>query len=106
MDRFAAAGNARDRDDSSEWASEIASLRGAVRQHVQAPETNDDRLLRAVVAPIARKFRNDGHEVARLVVRFKEAWVGLPEVDMLARHESQALLDRAVSLLIEEYYAA
>src|SRR6476620_6673835 len=95
-----------DRDNSLEWLSEISSLRGAVRQHVQCPDSKDDRLLRAVLSPIAQKSRGDGVEAARLVVRFKQTWLGLPEVDMLSRQESQRLLDRAVTLLIEEYYGA
>src|SRR3954463_3265884 len=94
-----------DRQNSQEWLSEIATLRGAVRQHVQSPDGNDDRLLRAVLAPIASKSRGQGVDAARPVVRFKQTWLGLPEVDMLSRHESQRLLDRAVTLLIEEYYS-
>ena len=43
-------------------------------------------------------------DAARLVVRFKQTWHGLPEVDMLSRRDSQELLDRAITLLIEEYY--
>ena len=93
-----------DRENSQEWLSEISSLRGAIRQHVQCPDGKDDRLLRAVLSPIARKSRGSGVDAVRLVVRFKQTWLGLPEVDMLSRHESQQLLDRAVTLLIEEYY--
>jgi hypothetical protein len=93
-------------DDAAEWLAEgIAPLRGAVRHHVQAPEGDSDRLLRAVVTPIARASRSSGLDAARLVVHFKQAWHGLPEVDMLPRRDSQQLLDKAVTLLIEAYYA-
>jgi hypothetical protein len=105
MNQNAPAETGWDRENSQEWLSEIASLRGAVRQHVHSPDRKDDRLLRAVLTPIARRSRGDGIDAARLVVRFKQTWLGLPEVDMLSRHESQSLLDRAVTVLIEEYYA-
>jgi hypothetical protein len=95
----------RDSDDAAEWiADAIAPLRGAVRQHVQNPLPGDDSLLRAIVSPIARQSRGDGMDAAHLVVRFKQTWLGLPEVDMLSRRDAQDLLDRAVTLLIEEYY--
>ncbi|HET9424044.1 MAG TPA: hypothetical protein VFO55_01635 [Gemmatimonadaceae bacterium] len=68
------------------------------------PDDDDDHLLRAVIAPIAQKSRARGVDAAKLVVRFKQTWYGLPEIDMLPRHEAQKLLDRAVTLLIEEYY--
>jgi hypothetical protein len=97
----------RDSDEAAEWLADgIASLRGAVRQHVQTPEDGNDRLLRAVLCPIAHKSRAHGIDAARLVVRFKQTWLGLPEVDMLSRRDSQQLLDKAVSVLIEEYYRA
>lgn len=97
----------RDSDDAAEWLADgIASLRGAVRQHVQTPDPDGDRLLRAVISPIARKSRGLGIEPARLVVGFKHTWYGLPEIDMLSRRDSQQLLDKAVTLLIEEYYRA
>ena len=105
MDHGSSQPRGRDSDDAAEWiADAIAPLRGAVRQHVQNPVAGDDSLLRAVVSPIARQSRGDGMDAARLVVRFKQTWHGLPEVDMLSRRDSQELLDRAITLLIEEYY--
>lgn len=105
MDHGATTQPDRDSDDAAGWLSDgIASLRGAVRQHVQSPEDSGDRLLRAVLSPIAQKSRGRGLDAAKLVVRFKQTWLGLPEVDMLSRRDSQQLLDKAVTVLIEEYY--
>ena len=93
------------RDGNAEWISDgIPSLRGMIRQHMQVAEKDGDQLMRAVVAPIARQSRTQGIEPAKLVVGFKRTWMGLPEVDMLSRRDSQQLLDRAVTVLIEEYY--
>jgi len=105
MDHGTSQPRGRDSDEAAEWiADAIVPLRGAVRQHVQNPESGDDSLLRAIISPIARQSRGGGMDAARLVVRFKQTWHGLPEVDMLSRRDSQELLDRAVTLLIEEYY--
>lgn len=105
MDHGTSQPRGRDSDDAAEWiADAIAPLRGAVRQHVQNPVAGDDSLLRAIVSPIARHSRGGGMDAASLVVRFKQTWHGLPEVDMLSRRDSQELLDRAITLLIEEYY--
>ena len=86
----------RDSDDAAEWlAEDIASLRGAVRQHAQSPDGDGEDALRKVVTPIARRSRENGLEAAQVVVSFKQTWLGLPEVRKLPRRDSRQLLDRA-----------
>lgn len=94
-----------DGDGISVWLTEeITALRDAVRRHAQVTQPDDGHDLRAILSAMAAKSRDNGLDAANLVVQFKQAWYALPEVSALPRHTGQRILDRAITLLIEEYY--
>jgi hypothetical protein len=94
-----------DGDGTSVWLTEeITALRDALRRHAPTGGSDDGHHLRAILSPMAAKSRGNGLDATDLVVQFKQAWYALPEVSALPRHTGQRILDRAITLLIEEYY--
>lgn len=81
----------------------LAALREALR--AGAVEQSCDVALRRAVQIVCREARRTDMRVEHLLVTMKTAWQHLPEVRALPFGASRSrLLDRVISMCIEEYY--
>lgn len=80
-----------------------AALRSALQGHLRQPLA-DDALRRAFRA-LCVDARERNLRPEQLILIFKQAWSGLPEIQVRSGNPRQELLDRIVTICIEEYYA-
>ena len=84
-------------------ASTIDRLQRAVARYLSDPLAEDD--VRAAFRVFALEARAKRLRAEELVIMFKKLWVTFPEVQAIAeRGERQRLLDRLVTVCIQQYY--
>lgn len=79
------------------------ALRAALQGHLRQP-VPDDTLRRALNA-LCTDARARNLRPEQLILIFKQVWSSLPEIQNRIGNRRQELLDRIVTICIEEYYA-
>lgn len=79
------------------------ALRSALQGHLRQPVT--DETLRRALHALCTDARTKSLRPEHLIVIFKQVWGSLPEVQGRSANRRQDLLDRIVTICIEEYYA-
>ena len=83
----------------------LAAVRGALGRSLEGGEAADE--LRLALRAMAREARDQGLRAEQILVVLKELWGTVPQVRRASGREQQtALLQRAVTLCINEYYAS
>lgn len=80
------------------------ALRSALQGHLRQPVP--DETLRRALSALCADARARNLRPEQLILIFKQAWTSLPEFESGSRNQRQELLDRIVSICIEEYYAS
>ena len=80
------------------------ALRAVVRSHVNDGSTDD--ALGAAARVICLDAHARGVQIVELLVSIKHAWPELASNERLPRMERARLLDRVITLCVQEYYAA
>jgi hypothetical protein len=76
----------------------------AIRVALGSPAQDDDADLRSAVQVLCADARRLGVRPEELVVLVKTTWRAHPEVCAMPRHEVHPVLDRVVTMCIEEYF--
>ncbi|MDQ3809853.1 MAG: hypothetical protein M3336_06135 [Chloroflexota bacterium] len=85
-----------------------AETLGMVREALRRRLTDDphDGHLRAVLRRLSGEVKAKGLHGEHVVIMLKQIWSQLPEMwQALAAHERRLMLERVVTLCIEEFYA-
>ena len=86
-------------------AEVIDRVAAALTQYLAAPRTHGEEL-RAALHAIAKEARDQTMLPEKLLVILKDVWYDLPIVrDSRPRDEQVALLQRVVTMCINEYYS-
>ena len=81
----------------------ITALRSAMQgQFRQAPS---DYSLRRALRSLCMEARSRNLRAEQLILVFKHTWYSLPEARGTDARKKQEMLDRLVSICVEEYYA-
>ena len=82
----------------------LETVREAIRRHL-SPQAADSHL-RTALRRLSAEARAKGLQAEQVVILLKQMWGELPEVSQpLAPDERRHLLERLVTLCIQEYYA-
>jgi hypothetical protein len=79
------------------------ALRAALQGHLRQPVP--DHTLRRALHALCIDARARNLRPEQLIVIFKQVWSSLPEIQNRSGNRRQELLDRIVTMCIEEYYA-
>ena len=83
----------------------LATVREALGRSLDGGAAGDD--LRLALRSMAREARDRGLRAEQILVVLKELWGTIPQVRRASGREQQtALLQRAVTLCINEYYTS
>ena len=100
--------SAGDRFTPPMFTSERAfvALRSALQSRIAAP-LRDEAGFRRALRLMSEDAHRRGVRAEQVIVALKEAWRSLPEVQTLpAGGPRDMVLSRAITMLIEEYYAS
>ena len=82
----------------------LTALRNALQQRLSG--STGDAEIRQALRAMSREARAESLHAEQVIVALKRVWESLPEVRRASdRQEQNRLLERVVTLCIEEYYA-
>ena len=97
----------RQTDSVPAWAAAdggVTALHSVLQAHTRECATESE--LRRAIALVCRAARRERMRAEQVIVAVKQTWYSLPEVRELPSGDARAaLLDRVVSLTIDEFYA-
>ena len=76
----------------------------AVECALHPAQGQGDADLQDIVRDLCAEARRQGTRAETLIVLFKKAWAERPELQIRSQAETSRLLDRVVTMCIEEYY--
>jgi hypothetical protein len=82
----------------------LTALRTALQQRLSS--ATDDAELRRALRAMSEEARAESLHVEQVIVTLKRVWESLPEVRRASdRQEQNRVLERVVTLCIQEYYS-
>jgi hypothetical protein len=78
------------------------ALRAALQGHLRQPVP--DQALRRALHALCADARARNLRSEQLILIFKQVWASLPDIQNRSGNRRQELLDRVVTICIEEYY--